>query len=120
MLEESYADLLSKNHIPVLDIVQQTLDRYTALKEFVIRLNVKMEESSIKWKEFLSAHGNLILQLSQLDAKLTQLQHLDGTGDDESQDNKVKLEKLLVWIFSRPNCPVFMFQSIIKYFLRLW
>lgn len=80
-----------------MNVVQETLDRYKALKEFVIRLVAKLDGDVVKWREFSSAHGSLILQLSQLDAKLTQIQHLDDAGaGDANETNRIKLEKLSV------------------------
>lgn len=113
-MEESYADLLSKNHIRNLSLVQDILDRYSALKKFVVRLNGRIEDDSLKWKEFLSSHSSLILKLSQLDAKLTQIQHLDDAKAGDTEDaNKLKLEKLLVREFL--YFLVFFFDLIHEY-----
>lgn len=79
-----------------MGIAQDTLDRYAALKKFVVVIGGSLNADSRKWKEFSSSHANLILELTQLDAKLTQLQHLD---DSVSDANEQKLQKLKVKIW---------------------
>lgn len=95
LLEELYAELLARNSIQDLPIALELLNRFVDLKTSIAKLLNKLNADLQLYKKFQSYHANLILRLSQLDAKLTQLQHLNETS---SSSNSVedKLNKLMV------------------------
>lgn len=102
LLEELYAELLARNSIQDLPIALELLNRFVDLRTSIAKLLNRLNADLQLYKKFQSYHANLILRLSQLDAKLTQLQHLNETS---SSSNTVedKLNKLMVigflWTF---------------------
>lgn len=96
LLEEMYSNLLAKNSVHDFAVAQETLSRFENLKLSMNRLLKSLDVDLCRWKKYESAHSDLILRLSQLDAKLTQLQHLDESNKDSDKLSEEKLQKLSV------------------------
>ena len=91
-----YSNLLAKNSIHDLAEAGETLSRFANLKLAMYRLLKSLDVDLSRWKKYESAHSNLVLKLSQFDAKLTQLQHLDESDKEAEKLFEEKLQKLSV------------------------
>lgn len=79
LLEELYVEVLAKNEITEIPKVNDLLERFNALRNAVLKWRDAVDDDVRMRREFESGHASLILNLTQLNAKLTQLQHLDDT-----------------------------------------
>lgn len=93
-----YSNLLTKNAVHDLAVVQETLGRFENLKLSMKKLLKSLDVDLSRWKKYESAHSDLVLRLSQFDAKLTQLQHLDKSNEEPEKLFEEKLQKLSVSI----------------------
>lgn len=91
-----YSNLLAKNAVHDFAVAQETLGRFENLKLTLNRLLKSLNVDLSRWKKYESAHSDLVLRLSQFDAKLTQLQHLDESNIDPAKLYEEKLQKLSV------------------------
>lgn len=96
VLEHSYSRLVREsgsfeNLCEVTAAMRQSLARWTQLPQQAAQLLEKLREAQQRNAEFVAAHQNAVVALTNMDVKLTQLQHL-GSAKETPQERLQNLE----------------------------